>query len=294
MTALAITPLERETHAELPSNEPTFNKKHAEDILNPCGLGDYITIDERGVWPKIERDSFIPEETELMRWRPARVFRNDPGAPEVADTPMLPSLFTARHLAAFMVNGVGLLVAERYGDLGDAEPDPDSLNAIDPDSKARTAVIQAFAAYHEAKKIVPNAPDGASDIDALVRYLLAEPNTAPAQSTAPEAVVPAKAGPLPLTTGDIAFCFAGLHWKTEEEWKKPLGDKPKWLAACVVIDGARGVRETRWNPVCIGAALVRAGHAKANSVRAKFQTMPLLTPWFDEWKTYEADNFDSN
>lgn len=198
MTALAITPLERETHAELPSNEPTFNKKHAEDILNPCGLGDYITIDERGVWPKIERDSFIPEETELMRWRPARVFRNDPGAPEVADTPMLPSLFTARHLAAFMVNGVGLLVAERYGDLGDAEPDPDSLNAIDPDSKARTAVIQAFAAYHEAKKIVPNAPDGASDIDALVRYLLAEPNTAPAQNAAPtpDAVETVNAGPV--------------------------------------------------------------------------------------------------
>lgn len=124
---------------------------------------------------------------------------------------------------------------------------------------------------------------------------------APAQSPAKPAPVavgalaePAKAGPLPLTTGDIAFCFAGLRWKTETEWKKPLGDKPKWLAACIVIPGVRGVSETRWSPVCIGAALVRDGHAKPNSVRAKFQTQPLLTPWLDEWKTYEADNSDSN
>lgn len=302
MTALAITPLERETHAALPTNKPTFNKKDAEDILNPCGLGDYTTIDERGVWPKIERDLLMLEETELMRWRPARVFRNDPGAPRVDETPMLPFPFTARHLAAFMVNGVGRLVAERYGDLGDAAPDPDSLNAIDPDSEARTAVIQAFAAYHEAKKAVRNAPDEAPDTDALVRYLLAEPNTAPAQTATTQAVVPVdssdgvepvNAGPLSLTTGDIAFCFAGLRWKTEKEWKKPLGDKPKWLAACIVIPGVQGVSETRWSPVCIGAALVRGGHAKTNSVRAKFQTQSLLTPWLDEWKTYEADNLDT-
>ena len=101
-------------------------------------------------------------------------------------------------------------------------------------------------------------------------------------------------GPPPLTTGDIAFCFAGLRWPTEKAWKKPLGDKPKWLATCVVTEGVRGVSERRWSPVCIGAALVRGGHAKVNSVRAKFQTMPLLTPWLEEWKIYEADNFYSH
>ena len=98
--------------------------------------------------------------------------------------------------------------------------------------------------------------------------------------------------PTPLTTSDIAHSFTGMRW-SEEKWKKPLGDRPKWLAACVVIPGSRGVSETRWNPVLIGAALVRDGHAKPNSVRAKFQTMPLLQPWLDAWKTYEADNFDS-
>ena len=101
-------------------------------------------------------------------------------------------------------------------------------------------------------------------------------------------VEPIKAGPLPLTTGDIAFCFAGLRWD-EQQWKKPLGDKPKWLLACVAIPGVRGVSETRWNPVDIGAALVRDGRVRANSVRARFHAMPTLKPWFDAWKTYEDD-----
>ena len=99
-------------------------------------------------------------------------------------------------------------------------------------------------------------------------------------------------GPPPLTTGEIAFSFAGLRWD-QEHWKKPLGDKPKWLAACIATPGQRGVTETRWNPVLIGAALVRAGHAKPNSVRAKFQTQPLLIAWLDAWKTYEADHIES-
>lgn len=97
--------------------------------------------------------------------------------------------------------------------------------------------------------------------------------------------------PRPLTTTDIAFCFAGLRWG-EQGWKKPLGDKPKWLAACIVIPGQRGVSETRWNPVLVGAALVRAGHVQPNSIRARFQTKPLLMPWLDAWKTYEGDSLD--
>jgi hypothetical protein len=98
--------------------------------------------------------------------------------------------------------------------------------------------------------------------------------------------------PLPLATGDVAFCFDGLRY-TEAQWKKPLGNKPKWLAACVAIPGRRGISETRWNPVLIGAALVHAGHVSARSVRARFQSRPMLTPWLDAWKTYEADHIES-
>ena len=101
------------------------------------------------------------------------------------------------------------------------------------------------------------------------------------------------AGPAPLTTSDIAFCFDGLHWD-EARWKKPLGDKPKWLQACIAIPARRGVSETRWNPVLIGAALVHGERVGVRSVRGKFQTQPLLAEWLDAWKTYEADNFDND
>ena len=94
--------------------------------------------------------------------------------------------------------------------------------------------------------------------------------------------------PLPLTTGDIAHCFAGLHWD-EQQWRKPLGYPPKWLKACVHTPGQQGVSETRWNPVSIGAELIKSGHAHANNVRGRFQSNHLLKPWLELWKAYEAD-----
>lgn len=151
----------------------------------------------------------------------------------------------------------------------------------------------------EARQSIEHAHADAEAYDAgwrkqMVNRLLAAPVNAPIETKGtPDDAEPAAGGPRPLTTGDIAFSFDGLHW-TVEKWKKPLGDKPKWLRACIVIPGARGTSETRWNPVLIGAALVQQGHANIRSVRAKFQTVPLLKPWLDAWKTYEADNFDSN
>ena len=133
----------------------TFNDRHAREILEPCGIDRYITIDERGVWPKVEHDA--TDGTNLFRWRTARVFQGEPGAPEVADTPMLPLPFTARDLAAFMLEGVGALAAGFYGDYANG-PDPASLNAIDPDSNARTAIVQAYAARREAEQIVEAYP----------------------------------------------------------------------------------------------------------------------------------------
>lgn len=99
--------------------------------------------------------------------------------------------------------------------------------------------------------------------------------------------------PPALTTGDIAFCFDGLRW-SEKQWRKPLGDKPKWLHPSIVIPGQRGIRETRWNPVIIAGWLVRNGHVRAQSARARFQTRPQLIPWLEAWKTYEADYLDND
>lgn len=99
--------------------------------------------------------------------------------------------------------------------------------------------------------------------------------------------------PPPVPTGDVAHAFDGLRGWNEKAWKDTLGSPPKWLDACIAIRGQRGIRETRWNPVLIGAALVHNGHAKPNSIRAKFQTKPQLKDWLEAWKTYEADNFDA-
>lgn len=99
--------------------------------------------------------------------------------------------------------------------------------------------------------------------------------------------------PPPVTTGDVAHAFDGLRRWNEKAWKDTLGSPPKWLEACIALRGERGKRETRWNPVLIGAALVHNGHAKANSIRARFQTKPQLQDWLEAWKTYEADNFDT-
>ena len=137
--------------------EAKYNLKHAKEILEHCTPKGYLRFDERGVWPDIERDLLLQTETEGLRWRPARQLQHLPGAPEVKDTPMLPNPFTARELAAFMLDGTGSLVAHCYGERDDG-PDPDSLRAIDPDSKARRAVTEAFTAYREAEGIVGPYP----------------------------------------------------------------------------------------------------------------------------------------
>lgn len=100
---------------------------------------------------------------------------------------------------------------------------------------------------------------------------------------------------LPLTTVEIAFCFAGIRWQTEAEWKDALNKNRKWLEECLVQFGTRGRRGNPklWNPVFLGASLVRHGYAKPNSIRARFQLKEFLMPWFEAWKTYEAENFDT-
>ena len=93
-------------------------------------------------------------------------------------------------------------------------------------------------------------------------------------------VEPDKAGPLPLTTGDIAFCFAGLRCKTEKEWKDLIGKGRNWVERCLIQPGTRGRggAPKLWNPVCIGAALVRDGHAKPNSVRETLHKSQKFVP----------------
>ena len=122
--------------------------------------------------------------------------------------------------------------------------------------------------------------------------------SAPAQNTETPATVdsvgalaaPTNAGPAALNTRAMADCFAGLHWGGEH-WIKKLGDKPLWLAECLVLNRGRGEGMRQWNPVLIGAYLVRKDHVEVKSVRAKFQTMTALKPWLDAWNTYAEEQF---
>lgn len=152
----------------------TFNKRHFEEILKPCLLDrhesvrvdgeshqmlmdeQYFSVNEAGVFPGIKYEAkWLTSESLLLRWMPAREL-DDPTI-EVAATPILPFDFTAKQLAAFMLAGPGSLVADFYGDWGDG-PDSASLRRIDPDSKAHTAIVQAYAVYRETEKIVGPYP----------------------------------------------------------------------------------------------------------------------------------------
>lgn len=126
--------------------------------------------------------------------------------------------------------------------------------------------------------------------DALLQSQATQPRPTPVADSASNAP---EAEPPPVATGDVAYAFDGLRQWNEKAWKDTLGSPPKWLEACIALRGERGKRETRWNPVLIGAALVHNGHTKPNSIRARFQTKPQLKDWLEAWKTYEADNFDT-
>ena len=159
--------------------------------------------------------------------------------------------------------------------------------------------VEPGAGQLAASQPLATTPSPASAVSETAEQPAPAHNTA---TPAPVVVVGAsdgpdtdKVGPLPLTTGHIAFCFAGLRCKTEKDWKDLIGKGRVWLERCLVQPGTRGRGGARklWNPVFIGATLVRDGYAKPNSVRARFQTVQLLQPWLEAWKTYEADNFDT-
>ena len=165
----------------------------------------------------------------------------------------------------------GILMRYTKGMLADDEPDFETVPA---DCRVVGYDVHALADEYTASESTQAEPQAA-------------PVVADSASNAP------LDAPQPVTTGDVAHAFDGLRRWNEKAWKDTLGSPPKWLEACIALRGERGKRETRWNPVLIGAALVHNGHAKANSIRARFQTKPQLQDWLEAWKTYEADNFDT-
>ena len=106
-------------------------------------------------------------------------------------------------------------------------------------------------------------------------------------------IAPVMSGPAFIPTTEAAFSFANLNGWDEDKWKKNLGTPAKWLERCIAIRGERGKRETLWNPVLIGAALVSEKSCSSKNIRSKFQTVPYLAPWLDAWKTYQVEFVDT-
>jgi hypothetical protein len=99
--------------------------------------------------------------------------------------------------------------------------------------------------------------------------------------------------PNPLTTNEIANCFAGLRDWDAARWKDELGSPDKWLVVCRKTQGTRGRRgfESTWLPVEIGASLVRMGKETARTVSKRFKSQDLLKQWIDAWSSYDPEYF---
>lgn len=104
--------------------------------------GKSMTCDDKGVWI---RDPGAPQ----LNWHPNSEL-DAPFAHDPRTTPNLPFRFSAAHLAAFMLDGVGAFIQERFGPMGGI-PDEDELNAFPPEAlTAKHAIESAYQAYHEA------------------------------------------------------------------------------------------------------------------------------------------------
>jgi hypothetical protein len=135
-----------------------YGREHALALLEPSGMTNEWTTDDRGVWPHERHEHLwrwgMPDEFEVTAWKPAVVFAQDPDAPDLTNTPALPFPFDGRDLAAFMLAGYGCMVADFYGDWASG-PEAHQLSRIDPGNNfAKRAVKEAFDAYRNTVGIV--------------------------------------------------------------------------------------------------------------------------------------------
>ncbi|OXJ37927.1 hypothetical protein CFB82_07215 [Burkholderia sp. HI2714] len=94
---------------------------------------------------------------------------------------------------------------------------------------------------------------------------------------------PAEAVPAPLPSPVITAAFEGLGGWNEEQWRRYLGDPPKWLLKARRSKGVRGSRNAAtWNPVSIALALKDDGvpWLKLDAVFRK----PALKAWREKWE----------
>jgi len=144
-------------------------------LLEPTGCTDKWTVDEQGLWPLESHKHLwrwgMQNEYKVSAWKPAVVFADDPDAPDLVNTPALPFPFDGNDLAAFLLAGEGIFVADFYGGW-ESGPCANALAQIDPGNNfARLAVSDAFEAYRAAVTRVGQPNTEAEDIQEFWRWL---------------------------------------------------------------------------------------------------------------------------
>lgn len=146
-----------------------YKRRDAEKILDAASFGPggtwgpiaptqgphepgKVVVDEDGIWP----NNNVQQESLL--WKPCWELYDDADAPDIGATPGLPFPFTADQLAAFMLCGIGALVADEFGDW-DQPPRLDSLKHPDL-NRAKEAVQGAFDSFRRAQDVVGAMPAG--------------------------------------------------------------------------------------------------------------------------------------
>ena len=168
------------------------------------------------------------------------------------------------------------------------------------DHEAESAESEPDAALRPAVAVEMGRPVG-SEVRKAESEAQAAPSPAPAPAPAPavtkslpNGVVAEKVGPWPLTTNEVANCFAGFREWDVKRWKRELGSPDKWLQACQQSKGkpGRGCQESTWWPVKIAMSLASQDPKLARGLQARFKRFDKLRPWLEELEINTPDNSD--
>ena len=147
--------------------EPTYSHHVFEAILEGVGRdGTEFICRPDGAYP-----SEVFASTDLAWHRLTETVTK--GSPNPQDEPWLPFPFSARQLAALMVDGWGYFIRSKYGDW-DEGPDSEALSDLGPlGAKAKEAIAGAHAAYGRAitfaPRLNPRLSATASQLEAVYR-----------------------------------------------------------------------------------------------------------------------------
>lgn len=132
--------------------EPTYTRSVFEAIL--AGMGQHDDCKSQYV---LSEDGARVREIETagsLAWHPwCEVMA--PGSPNPLDEPWLRFPFTARQLAALMVDGWGYFIQDKYGDWQDGPDEEELLSIGQLGGKAKEALRAAYAAYRHAAAMAP-------------------------------------------------------------------------------------------------------------------------------------------